>query len=446
MKRPIGIPVLLVAGLAPGTLSAQTSEGTLTILGAVDAALATHPAVLETVAGIDAARAAEDQARAAWFPSLTVSGNWTRFAEPMVVAPLHGFDPMSPPDFDPSLVQGRAGLDYMIFDGGARGARIGAGAARVNSSSAQARQARQGVIRTTVEAYLDVVTSDAILASAERQIVAFRAERDRVGRFLAEGAAAQVELLRAEAALSRSEANRLAAEASRDAALRTLARLMGSSGEGADRRALSSVDARSRSQSREGASTNVVGSPAVASARARADVSRANLRAARASLFPSIRLTSAYNQFGGADTDFTGEWQAGLAVRYPVFTGGATRGRIREREAEVRAADQAAARVQLELETAVDRLTATLDAAWARAESLGAAEAQFEEVARIEELALEEGAGVQRDFLAAQASLFDVRAELARARADIVRTLVRRAETTGVLDREWLTENLEVEP
>ena len=41
------------------------------------------------------------------------------------MAPLHGFDPMMAPSFDRSLVRGSLALSYSVFDGGARGARIG---------------------------------------------------------------------------------------------------------------------------------------------------------------------------------------------------------------------------------------------------------------------------------------------------------------------------------
>ena len=77
-------------------------------------------------------------------------------------------------------------------------------------------------------------------------------------------------------------------------------------------------------------------------------------------------------------------------------------------------------------------------------EALAAAVAQWEEVARIERLALEAGSGVQRDLLTAEAGLFQARAGYARARYDTVLAHVRIAKATGRLDMTWIDERLEI--
>ncbi|HSM59582.1 MAG TPA: hypothetical protein VK849_02240, partial [Longimicrobiales bacterium] len=92
MKRPrppVAAATLLAAlAIAGGPAAAQT----LTLRAAADSALASHPTVLASGARVSSASSDADAVRSAYLPSVTGSAGLTRFEEPMVVAPLHGFD------------------------------------------------------------------------------------------------------------------------------------------------------------------------------------------------------------------------------------------------------------------------------------------------------------------------------------------------------------------
>ncbi|MGQ0562943.1 MAG: TolC family protein, partial [Gemmatimonadota bacterium] len=75
--------------------------------------------------------------------------------------------------------------------------------------------------------------------------------------------------------------------------------------------------------------------------------------------------------------------------------------------------------------------------------ALEAAVAQSQEVARIDRLALEAGAGVQSDYLTAEADLLRARAGLSEAHAQELMALVELARITGVLSESWLADNVE---
>ena len=79
----------------------------------------------------------------------------------------------------------------------------------------------------------------------------------------------------------------------------------------------------------------------------------------------------------------------------------------------------------------------------ARVSALTAAVAHAEEVGRIEQLALSAGAGVQSDFLRAEADVFTARAELVRAAHSEITTLITLAAATGDLSLAWLQDTLE---
>jgi outer membrane protein TolC len=96
------------------------------------------------------------------------------------------------------------------------------------------------------------------------------------------------------------------------------------------------------------------------------------------------------------------------------------------------------------VEEGVEEALAAMVETRARREALERAAAQAEEVARIEAMALEVGAGVQTDFLRAQAELFQSRAALAQARHGEVLAGLQLARVTGELTLSWIQENTEV--
>jgi outer membrane protein TolC len=99
---------------------------------------------------------------------------------------------------------------------------------------------------------------------------------------------------------------------------------------------------------------------------------------------------------------------------------------------------------ELEVEEKVDDALAALAEAGARREALELGLSQSREVARIEALALEAGAGVQTDYLKAQADLFRVRAALVQARHGEILARLQLARVMGELTQEWIQEHLEV--
>ena len=116
---------------------------------------------------------------------------------------------------------------------------------------------------------------------------------------------------------------------------------------------------------------------------------------------------------------------------------------MRGAEAGLRLARERIRLMELALESAIDRAQTARAEARSRLAALAAAEAQHAEVARIEALALREGAGVQGDYLRAEAALFAVRAALAEARHALAAAIVMEGEARGVLSLTWLTEIME---
>jgi outer membrane protein TolC len=215
------VAVLLLPG---GGLAGQEA---LELREAARLALAAHPAALAARASVEGARGATAEARAATLPWLSIDGLAVRHQEPMVVAPLHGFDPLQPPVFERTLVQGSVSAGYTLFDGGTRGARVARARAREAGTEAGRRAADAQLMLATAGAFLDVLGSRELARAHASRVASLGEETQRAGRLHAEGRVARVAVLRAEAALALAEAERIAGEARRDAAERQLARLIG---------------------------------------------------------------------------------------------------------------------------------------------------------------------------------------------------------------------------
>jgi outer membrane protein len=433
--RAVGGLILSASCLA-SSLGAQS----LTLTGATDAALATHPLLASAEARVGAAREAGDAARGALLPGAAVSATLTRFQEPMVVAPLHSLDLTSPPRFDRTLVQGQLAAQYTLFDG-ARSARIRGADVASEVSSLARDDTRMQVIEETATAYLGVLAARALLEAAVAQVEALDEERSRAGQQLAAGTVAEVEVLRAAATLQDAIAEEASARARVGAAERALARWIDADPATFSGRSLADVAARSGPPRGD-----ALASPLVRQADRSVAAAQARLAEERGGRLPSVQAGAGLLDFGTVSGRHVTEWQAGVQVSWPLFTGGARSAAVRRAAAEVAAAAAALEAARLQAAHATDAAQTALLEADARAAALEVAVAQWEEVARIEELALDAGAGVQRDLLLAQAGLFRARAGHARARYEAILARVRLARTEGILDRTWMSEALEDRP
>ena len=449
VSKTLAVMSLLVGGRA----AAQGPEGeppsagvpdVLTLSWAVDAALVHYPAMGAARAGVESALAGGRGARSAWWPSLTVGGNVTHFQFPMLVRPLHELD-ASQIIFDNDPIQGQVFADWLVFDGGERRARIRRADAAAEGADAGLEATEMSVIEGTVGTYLQVRTLREILGAQEAQVRALDAERERAQLLLQAGRAPRVELLRAEAALSQAQAELASISAMLRASEDQLARLVGIQG--------GEVSDRELSEVRPGGRPEASGVPPMPPTDSLHPVLRQSwsqvLEAGavhsetKASWFPDLGLSAGARQYGAPGVDFANEWQVGVSLSYPLFTGFRRTNQIEAAEAQLGVARERHRLRQFEVAQELDEASAALQEANARVTALEGAVEQFTEVARIEALALQAGAGVQRDFLDAQAALFQNQAGLAQARNGRVLALVRQAAALGVLDPSWLLQNLE---
>lgn len=435
--------VLPLIFLVTGSRSSAAQE-VLTLSRVVHGALANHPSFAAARAASARAAAGVDEARAARLPTLHLDASAVRFARPMVVAPLHDLDPRQPPLFDETLVQGGISASYTVFDGGATTARVNASRALAEAAGTGEAEARLSLLAESARSYLRVLSLRDLVFAHERRVEAVEQERVRVASLVQEGRSARVGLLRAEAALGAARAELASARADTEVAERELARLMGERPDrirGAEIQDVGMADA-SPAPREVLVARAMEGSPEVRRARAHSVAARAGREQARSLRLPRMQIGGRYIEYASSQGLEAGEWQGGVHVSYPLFTGG-TRGAAMDRAAaELQGSEAELALAEMRVVGAVDRALAALEASRARTAALQAGVAQAEEVVRIERLALDHGAGLQADYLGAVAELFRTRAAMTEARYAGIGARIELARLTGELSAAWLADQL----
>lgn len=447
--RIAGLACIFVAFVVARAV-AQEAEGrdSLTLAEAVELARRTHPSIGAARAGEDAAREAVGRARSGWWPRLGSQATVTEYSDPMLVAPLHGFDTIQfrRTQFEKTLIQGNVSLAWTVFDGGARSGRIRSARADAAGAAAGRTETEMGLTARVAIAYLKALSARGVLDARERRIEALRAERRRVDQLLAEGRAARVELLRVDAALAETQAERVASVAQLDLAERDLARLIDVAVTEArvDRLVPIRFTESARLDDRAALLERALAeSPEVERARQKLATAQAGRRVARAAWIPQLDLNGGYQAFGSGAGYTSSLWSAGFVLSYPLFTGGARARDVGRARALAELAGQELSLAELRVEEGVDRALNTALETRALVESLSQAVAHQSEVVRIERLSLDAGAGTQTDYLRAEADLARARSRLVEARHAEIAAWVELARVLGELTPEWLARNLE---
>lgn len=442
-------PALALALSLACLVSAGEARGAeLTLAQAVRSALQGFPTVEAARAGSDEARAALTEAGAARFPSVRFAGSGSRFEEPMLVSPIHGFTPSLLPPFDEIVYQTTISLAYPIFDGGGREARIRVARGRTQAADAELGGTEQSLMTQVIRAYLETLGFRQVVEAHDLRLEALRAERGRVSLMRRAGRAASIDNLRVEAALANGEAERMRATSQLDVAERNLARLAGLAFDQVHEVPLEPVglsDSTGVLRDTLLKSAHAL-SPAVRQAAAQKSAADAALDAAQSQRWPEIRLAGGYNGWTHPDGSPTWEWNTSLQMTWSVFDGGAIGGAIAKARAARHGADERLRLAALGLDQEVDRALAGLHESQARARSLSAAVDRFAEVARIEKLLLESGSGTQTNYLTVEADLLGARAGLIEARHASIAARAELARLAGQLGYDWISQVTEAQP
>ncbi len=438
--------ILLTASLA------AVNAGAADLRDVYDRALTSDPLIREADANRLAARESRPQAIAALLPQIAASG---RYNDEETDSSGAFVQPGSPPtpevrDSDGNSSTWDVTLRQNIFRW-----QNWATLRRANAQTAQAEAdysaAQQDLILRTSEAYFNVLAAQDTLEAAV-------AAHDAIGRQLEQsdkrfevGLIAVTDVQEAKAAFDSATAALIQAKRNLATAQERLRELTGETYDvlekpGADMPLAGPNPASPEDWVQLAMQQNA----RLISSRLAADITRADIGFERGGHFPTLDVVVSRSHFdseatisgssaGDIDSD-SDDTVVSLQVTVPIFTGGATRSRVRQAQFLNIAARERLERTARETEREARDAYLGVNSEVARVQSLRQAVESAMTALQATEAGYEVGTRTSVDVLEARRRLFEAQTNYARSRYDYLLNVLRLQLAAGTLDRQGLEE------
>jgi outer membrane protein len=421
------------------------------------------PQFLEAAELRTAALEAKPQARAALLPQVFAGGEVETRETDGSGTFLQVVDPKPGPGLDPEIeifnVDQRVSADTWRWQAGLRQTvfrwdqwqRLGRADAVVARAEVAYRAAQQDLMLRVSQRYFDVLAAAETLRSSEATLEAFTQQLAQAERRFKVGVVTVIDVEEARSARDAAAAGAIAAKRSLAVASELLTELTGELHPELERPGdeLPVSDAEQRGEP-AWVELAVEQNLAVVAARFGVDIAKRDVQIAQSGHLPTIDLYATTGSFdetatetvinrnldlrtrGPADSDGT-EDVIGLQVAVPIFTGGATRSRVREQVALHRAARQRLDGSVRAAERATRDAYLSVVADQARVAALRQSVASSRSALRATERGVEAGNRTNVDVLDARRRVFEAERDYARARYDYLTNLVRLRSAAGTL-------------
>jgi outer membrane protein TolC len=429
--------VLLMVAAPPWRAQAQEP---LTLDRAIGVALANNASLRAVRASSAEADAHIGEARAGFFPRLTLSESWQRSNQPVFVfssllaarhfgAANFAIDALNNPD-PIGFFHGAVGVEQLIFDGGGQRAGSDAAARRRDIAGLATDEAAAALVLATSQMFGRVVAAQAARRAAEAGVDTAREDLSRAERRRDAGMVSDADVL--DLAVHVTDLKQRAIQAGGDAAVARaeLNRLMGAPIDRDYQLVEPTVaDAGGEPPLDALLAEAEAARPEIRRAAAARQLADAGRRQAHAAIIPHVAAQAGFDLSGTRINDRASSWMVGGELRWSLSLGGAERARTdAAAAAAARAdaeADEARATVQVEVVSALRRL----EAARARQTAGRAAIDQSRESQRIIRDRFEAGLAGVNDLLRASAAVFDADAQRTSALVDTINgeAMLRRA-------------------
>ncbi len=431
MTRLHILTVTMLCVGASSALAQDASAPALTLEQMVQAGVAHNPSLRAATAGAQAADASASAARASLFPRVTFTESWQRGDQPVFVfgalltsrrfaASNFAIDQLNHPDAL-GYFHGTAAIEQLVFDGGARKARIDAARATQQMAGTASREAVLGISASIAEAYGRLLAAQAAHRAAVSTLEAGKEDLALAVRRRDAGVATEADVLSLRVHVADLEQRIIQADGDAAVLRAQINRLTGEP----IARAFLAVESVPPSDTTMPPLDQLLtearaNRPEIQRAAASEALADSGRRAAKAAFAPSIAAQAAFDVSGTRIADRSASWLFGGEVRWTLALAGAER-------AQLKAATAAASRARAEADDAraqaeVDVVTALQQVTTARArQAVGtAAVAQARESQRIIRDRFEAGLAPVNDVLRAASAVLDAEARRVAALVDLV--------------------------
>ena len=456
-KMKLRAPLLFVAC----SLILANAAGAADLLAVYQRALQNDPQIREADANRLASRESKPQALAALLPQVNASGSYSKIDEDGSRTQLTPSDPSdensAPVPFNiTSKTNGATSKNYDLslrqtlfrWD---QWMTLRRADAEVAQAEADYQGAQQDLIQRTAVRYFDVLAAQDTVDAAQATLEAFARQLEQADKRFEVGLIAITDVQEARAAHDQAAAAVIQAKRTLATANELLREL---TGESFDTLATPVDDMPLQSPDPENEQTWVTTALeqnlTVISARLATEIAKQDVRVARAGHLPSIDLVASRG-----DQDFEGDQDIsnvagtsrvpgdttqttdsiGIQVTVPIYSGGSTSSRVRQRVYLHRAARERLERANRETERAARDAYLGVLSEISRVRALKQALESSRTALQATEAGFEVGTRTTVDVLDARRRLFEAQTNYSRSRYDYILNVLQLQLATGTLDR-----------
>jgi TolC family type I secretion outer membrane protein len=369
---------------------------------------------------LNAAEDRIDTAQSGWRPHVDLSASAGRTRLDGSFSPIFsGFSDPSNPILPLTLHGSAVGLSIRqpIYEGGRTNAAINAAQSSVSASDAQLRNAEQQVFLQTAQAYISVLTDQAVLKLERKNVHVLQQQLDSAQANYKSGEATRTDVAQSQSHLAGARAEVIQARGSLNEDRATFQRVVGISADDLESPPPVTDLPSTLTEARDLASQNY---PVIAARYARR-AAEYNVDTVKGEFSPSVGLSASYTHANDPQFAFSqlNTSEIMLSVKVPIYGGGALRSqKSHARHLAEQSRDQLldAQRMALEQVTRAWQSWQTAHAALTSIESqINAARIAFKGVKSEHNV----GERTQLDVLDAQQDLLSARVSLVRAKANM---------------------------
>jgi len=379
-RAALSLPLALLAVVAAGAWHMARAE---TLQDAWRLALSHDKALAAAGSDVEGARAAEQAARGARWPSLDAVGGYTRLgASPALDVVTPGSVFRSGPIFkDDQFVSGSVQLKLPLYTGGQITAGIDAAHHALVGASEDEESATAALKVQVAEAYVDVLRARRALEAAQSSVESLTAHASDVQQMVDRDLVARADLLAARVALANAEQVRVRAANSGAIAQATYNRRLGEPlGRPVALEQRISVDAALAAMPVEALAQRALDSRSELKAlAARVDSLTSQSHTESGKALPQVALVGGYTHLDNQILDRQDFSTVGIGFTWNLFDGGQARQRAAALRSAGRAAQQRLEDLRSSIELQVRQAWLDVHEAQARVRASGEAVAQAEE-------------------------------------------------------------------
>lgn len=460
-------PVMATSGLSLLALTFTSTTQAADLIEVYQRALQNDPLIREADANRLASRESKPQALAALLPQINASGTYEKsessgsntFPDTNELGEVTFLTRDSDQDLDSRLYQIQLRQTIFRWD---QWSILKRADAEVAQAEADYQAAQQDLIQRTALRYFDVLAAQDTVDAAQATLEAFSRQLEQADKRFEVGLIAITDVQEARAAHDQAAAGVIQAKRALATAHELLRELTGepfaSLSAPIEEMPLKSPDPENEEQ---WVTTALEQNLQVISARLATDIAKQDVRVARSGHLPTIDLVA-----GRSGTDFTGdqiitnpaidgipetrsvspadrdetEDSIGLQFSVPIYSGGGTSSRVRQRVYLHRAARERLERTNRETERAARDAYLGVLSEMSRVKALRQALESSKTALQATEAGFEVGTRTTVDVLDARRRLFEAQTNYSRSRYDYILNVLQLQFATGTLKKEDLDE------